>query len=69
MLRTPTYYAFKLYVSFQESTFVPIESDDVPEYRLGDTSVPNVSVTAVRAVNGDLPGGVKLFWSRAVLLY
>jgi alpha-N-arabinofuranosidase len=67
MLRTPTFYAFKLYVPFQESTFVPIEYDGVPQYRLGNVSVPNVSATAARAVNGDLLVGlVNLHANRAV---
>jgi alpha-N-arabinofuranosidase len=54
MLRTPTYYAFQLYVPFQDSTFVPLEHEDIPEYQLGDVAVPNVSATAARAANGDL---------------
>jgi alpha-N-arabinofuranosidase len=47
-----------LYVPFQDATFVPIELEDVPEYRVGDVAVPSVSATAARAANGDLLVGL-----------
>jgi alpha-N-arabinofuranosidase len=56
-----------MYVPFQDSTFVPVEHVKIAEYRLGDVSVPNVSATAARAVNGDLLIGiVNLHADRAV---
>jgi alpha-L-arabinofuranosidase len=54
MIRTPTYYAFQMYIPFQDSTFVPLDLGDVPEYELGDYSVPQVSASAA------LTGGGKL---------
>jgi len=51
MLRTPTYHAFEMYVPFQDSSFVPLVSKNVPKYKLGDVVVPQVSATA--AITGD----------------
>lgn len=46
MIKTPTYYAFKMHVPFQDATFLPIEADKSARYALGDTRVPAVMVTA-----------------------
>jgi alpha-N-arabinofuranosidase len=54
MLRTPTYHAFEMYVPFQDATFVPVEHADLPDYQLGDASVPHVSVTSALTQDGDL---------------
>lgn len=54
VILTPTYHAFEMYIPFQDSTFVPLELDDVPEYQLGDVSVPQVSATSALTGDGDL---------------
>jgi alpha-N-arabinofuranosidase len=52
MILTPTYHAFKMYVPFQDSTALPLELKDVPQYTLGNLSIPAVSATAARAKDG-----------------
>ena len=54
MILTPTYHAYKMYVPFQDATSLPLELKDVPEYKLGDVSVPAVSATAARAKDGKI---------------
>jgi alpha-L-arabinofuranosidase len=46
MVKTPTYYAFKMHVPFQDATYLPIEIKKSPRYTLGDMSVPSVMATA-----------------------
>jgi alpha-L-arabinofuranosidase len=46
MVRTPTYYAFKMHVPFQNATYLPIEIKKSPRYALGDKSVPSAMATA-----------------------
>jgi alpha-N-arabinofuranosidase len=58
MLKTPTYHAFEMYVPFQDSTFVPVEARAIPQYRLGDTAVPHVSMTAAISESGNLVVGI-----------
>jgi alpha-N-arabinofuranosidase len=53
MLLTPTYHVFDMYLPFQDSTFLPAELS-APEYKLGDVSIPRVSVSAARAADGSL---------------
>jgi alpha-N-arabinofuranosidase len=43
-----------MYIPFQDSTFVPLESGDVPAYELGEVSVPQVSATSALTSDGDL---------------
>lgn len=52
MILTPTYHVFKMYVPFQDSTALPLELKDVPQYTLGNVSIPAVSATAARAKDG-----------------
>jgi alpha-N-arabinofuranosidase len=54
MILTPTYYAFRMYRPFQDSTFLPAEFEDMPEYTLGDDSVPRVSASAAKTADGKL---------------
>ena len=54
MIRTPTYYAFQMYIPFQDATFVPLTLDDVPEYEFGDYAVPQVSASAALTRDGKL---------------
>lgn len=52
MILTPTYHVFKMYVPFQDATSLPLELGNVPQYTLGDASIPAVSATAARAKDG-----------------
>lgn len=54
ILLTPTYHAFDMYVPFRDSTYVPVEHEQVPKYVSGDVSVPHVSTTSVLATAGKL---------------
>ena len=53
MLLTPTYHVFDMYLPFQDSTSLASEVS-APEYKLGDVTIPSVSVSAARAANGSL---------------
>jgi alpha-N-arabinofuranosidase len=52
MVLTPTYHVFEMYIPFQDATYLPVELDDAPDYRLGEYSVPAVSATAARGADG-----------------
>ena len=54
MIRTPTYYAFQMYIPFQDATFVPLDLGDVPQYAFGDYAVPQVSASAALTKDGRL---------------
>jgi alpha-N-arabinofuranosidase len=54
MVLTPTYHVFKMYIPFQDATFLPVELDESPVYSLGDCSVPAVSATAARGEDGQI---------------
>jgi alpha-L-arabinofuranosidase len=58
MVLTPTYYAFKMYVPFQDATVLPIKLDNNPQYRLGPASIAAVSATAARGRDGKLYVGL-----------
>ncbi len=51
MALTPTYHAFEMYRPWQDATHLPFEVK-APQYRLGETSVPSVHGSAVRAKDG-----------------
>ncbi|MES1201066.1 MAG: alpha-L-arabinofuranosidase C-terminal domain-containing protein, partial [Pseudomonadota bacterium] len=51
MLRTPTYYAYLMYVPFHDATFLPIDLT-TPNYTVGETSIPALSTTAARGADG-----------------
>jgi alpha-N-arabinofuranosidase len=51
MALTPTYHVFQMYIPFQGATFLPTEVN-TPEYKLGKDTVPSVSVTAARDIEG-----------------
>jgi len=53
MVLTPTYYVFKMYVPFQDSTFVPV-SFDAGTYSHGDISLPRVDAIAAKDKSGKL---------------
>jgi len=54
MLLTPTYYAFQMYVPFQDATSLPVDIKDNAAYTLGEASIPGISASAARARDGKL---------------
>jgi len=58
MLLTPTYHAFKMYIPFQGSVFIPSSFKTVPDYTVGDISVPQVSATTALGADGELVLGL-----------
>lgn len=48
---TPTYYAFKMYIPFQDAQFIPVEYT-APEIKSGDKTIPAFNVTAAKAKDG-----------------
>ncbi len=53
MVLTPTYYVFKMYVPFQDATFVPV-TFDAGMYKHGDVTLPRVDAIAARDKSGKL---------------
>jgi len=53
MVLTPTYYVYKMYVPFQDSTFVPVSFDAGP-YMHGDIALPRVDAIAAKDASGKL---------------
>lgn len=51
LVLTPTYHVFRMFRPFQDATFLPAELQS-PRYQLGNVSVPAVSMSAARTVNG-----------------
>jgi alpha-N-arabinofuranosidase len=53
MVLTPTYYVFKMYVPFQDATFVPV-TFDAGTYMQGDITLPRVDAIAAKDTSGKL---------------
>ncbi|WP_242126540.1 alpha-L-arabinofuranosidase C-terminal domain-containing protein [Sphingobium sp. Sx8-8] len=53
MVLTPTYYVHKMYLPFQDATFVPL-SYDAGQYQFGDIRMPRVDAVAARDTTGKL---------------
>jgi len=53
MVLTPTYYVFKMYVQFQDATFVPV-TFNAGTYTQGDITLPRVDAIAARDASGKL---------------
>jgi alpha-N-arabinofuranosidase len=53
MVLTPTYYVFKMYVPFQDATFVPV-TFDAGTYTNGDVTLPRVDAIAAKDPSGKL---------------
>jgi alpha-N-arabinofuranosidase len=53
MVLTPTYYVYKMYVPFQDATFVPVNFD-AGTYMQGNITLPRVDALAARDVSGKL---------------
>ena len=51
MVRTPTYYVFKMYVPFQDAQILPV-TFDAGSYSVGGISMPRVDVIAARSKDG-----------------
>jgi alpha-N-arabinofuranosidase len=54
MVLTPTYYAFQMYVPFQDAKTLPLAIRGNTSYTLGATTIPGVSASAARARDGKL---------------
>jgi len=50
---TPTYYVFKMYVPFQDATFIPV-AFDAGTYSHGSVSLPRVDAIAAKSTDGRL---------------
>jgi len=53
MVLTPTYHVFKMYVPFQDSTFIPV-TFNAGTYTNGDVTLPRVDVIAAKDASGKL---------------
>jgi alpha-L-arabinofuranosidase len=53
MVLTPTYHVFKMYVPFQDSTFVPV-TFDAGTYTRGDVTLPRLDAIAAKDTAGKL---------------
>jgi alpha-N-arabinofuranosidase len=53
MVLTPTYYVYKLYVPFQDATFIPV-SFEAGSYVKGDVTLPRVDAIAARSTDGKI---------------
>jgi alpha-L-arabinofuranosidase len=53
MVLTPTYYVLKMYVPFQDATFVPV-TFDASTYTRGDITLPRVDAIAAKDTSGKL---------------
>ena len=53
MVLTPTYYVFKMYVPFQDATFVPV-TFDAGTYTNGNINLPRIDAIAARGKDGKL---------------
>jgi alpha-N-arabinofuranosidase len=53
MVLTPTYYVFRMYVPFQDATFVPI-AFDAGTYTQGSNSLPRIDALAAKDASGKL---------------
>ncbi len=53
MVLTPTYHVFKMYVPFQDATFVPV-TFDAGTYKNGDITLPRVDAIAAKDTKGKL---------------
>jgi alpha-N-arabinofuranosidase len=51
MLLTPTYYAFKMYVPFQDSVYLPLDVQS-PLVTAGDKAIPSFNASAAKGKDG-----------------
>jgi len=50
---TPTYYAYKMYVPFQEATALPLQLE-VPVFSMGGKSIPAINASAAKGQDGKI---------------
>jgi alpha-N-arabinofuranosidase len=53
MTLTPTYYTFKMYVPFQDATFIPLDLT-TPDYAHNGKTIPALSASAAKAKDGHI---------------
>lgn len=53
MVLTPTYHVYKMYVPFQDATFIPV-SFEAGSYAKGDVTLPRIDAVAARSADGKL---------------
>jgi alpha-L-arabinofuranosidase len=53
MVLTPTYYVFKMYVPFQDATFIPI-TFNAGTYTKGNVSLPRIDALAAQDISGKI---------------
>ncbi len=53
MVLTPTYHVFKMYVPFQDATFVPV-AFDAGSYTRGSVTLPHLDAIAAKKADGKL---------------
>jgi alpha-L-arabinofuranosidase len=53
MVLTPTYYVFKMYVPFQDATFIPV-AFDAGTYTHDSVTLPRVDAIAAKSADGKL---------------
>lgn len=54
MVVTPTYHLFRMYIPFQDATYLPVTLEESAIYEHGDYAVPAVSATAAQGTDGRL---------------
>lgn len=54
MLLTPTYHLFKMYIPFQDATFIPLSIKGRAKYKYKRESIAKISASAALAKNGKL---------------
>jgi alpha-N-arabinofuranosidase len=52
MILTPTYHVFEMYRVHHDATLLPLNIDSGLQYSYGDQSIPAVSVSASKDING-----------------
>jgi alpha-L-arabinofuranosidase len=53
MVLTPTYHVFRMYVPFQDATFLPVQFD-AGSYKFGNIELPRVDAVAARGADGKI---------------
>jgi alpha-N-arabinofuranosidase len=51
MALTPTYYVYKMYVPFQDATYLPLDIT-APNFTMGDKTIPAFNASAAKGKNG-----------------
>ncbi|MEQ9022832.1 MAG: alpha-L-arabinofuranosidase C-terminal domain-containing protein [Pseudomonadales bacterium] len=54
MVLTPTYHVYRMYVPFQDATSIPLDIREESRYEFDGESIPRVSATAARSIDGKL---------------